>query len=127
MLVENVTVIHSKLIPPIPQTTYMPRSSLIKKMNEALERQLTIVHSGPGFGKSLGLAQYLSDKNILYSWYTITEDDDDIIPFIAYLKASIQRVVPEFGMSIEHIITPSTFISDEEIRQWVALFINELC
>jgi len=66
MLVENVTVIHSKLIPPIPQTTYMPRSSLIKKMNEALERQLTIVHSGPGFGKSLGLAQYLSDRNILY-------------------------------------------------------------
>lgn len=124
---ENVTVIHSKLIPPIPQSTYMRRSSFIKKMNKALEHQLTLVYSGPGYGKSLGLAQYFSDQNELYSWYSVTEEDDDIIPFIAYLISSVERVIPGFGATFENVITPSIFVSDEELQQWLALFINELC
>lgn len=124
---ENVTVIQSKLIPPIPPETYMRRSSFIKKMNEALDRQVILVHSGPGYGKSLGLAQYFRDHHHLFSWYTVTEEDDDIIPFFAYLKSSIKRVFPGFGKSFDDVMLPSGFVSDEEIQQWLALFINELC
>lgn len=124
---ENVTVIQSKLIPPVPQETYMRRSPFIKKMNEALKRQVILVHSGPGYGKSLGLSQYFRDHNHLYSWYTVTEEDDDIIPFFAYLTASIKRIKPDFGKSIDDVMIPSGFVSDEEIQQWLALFINELC
>lgn len=124
---DNVTVIQSKLIPPIPPESYMRRSSFIKKMNESLNRQVTLVHSGPGYGKSLGLAQYFRDNNYVYSWYTVTEEDDDIIPFFAYLKSSIRRVIHEFGKTIDDVMLPSGFVSDEEIQQWLALFINELC
>lgn len=127
MTMGNVMVIHSKLIPPIPQSTYMRRSSFNMKMNKALDYKLTLIHSGPGYGKSLGLAQFFRDQNGLYSWYTVTEEDDDIIPFLTYLIASVRRVIPSFGTSIEHVITPSIFVSDEEIQQWSALFINELC
>ena len=124
---ENITVINSKLIPPMPQATYMRRSSFIKKMNQAMERQLLLVHSGPGFGKSLGLAQYFSDQPIVYSWYTVTEEDDDIIPFVTYLHASIERVIPNFKKAFHHLDIPQGFVSDEEIHQWAAFLINELC
>lgn len=127
IILYGLTVIQSKLIPPIPQDSYMRRSSFNKKLNEALSRQVTLVHSGPGYGKSLGLAQYFRDHHHLYSWYTVTEEDDDIIPFITYLKASIEHVIPGFGKQIDDMIKPSGFVSDDEIQQWLALFINELC
>src|SRR5690625_845502 len=124
---EKLRIINSKLIPPIPSATYMRRSSFVKKMNEATGYRLTISHSGPGFGKSMGVAQFFKDVNLSYSWYTITEEDDDIIPFVSYLKDSIRRVVPDFGNTLPNLATSSTFIKEDELRQWMALFINELC
>src|SRR5690625_6425726 len=75
---EKLRIINSKLIPPIPSATYMRRSSFIKQMNIAIRHRLTILHSGPGFGKSMGLAQYFKDSKEIYSWYTVTAEDDDI-------------------------------------------------
>src|SRR5690625_2020191 len=95
---EKLRIINSKLIPPIPSATYMRRSSFVKKMNEATGYRLTILHSGPGFGKSMGVAQFFKDVNLSYSWYTLP-----------------------------NLATSSTFIKEDELRQWMALFINELC
>src|SRR5699024_8437662 len=118
---------NTKLIPPIPSTTYMRRSSFIKQMNIASRHRLAILHSGPGFGKSMGLAQYFKDSKEIYSWYTATAEDDDIIPFISYLKESICRVIPSFGQSLSDLAAPSAFLKEDDLRQWLALFINELC
>src|SRR5690625_3124340 len=124
----RIPIINSKIIPPIPPTTYMIRANLIKKFNDIQNHKLTLVQSGAGFGKSLGLAQYFKETNKLYSWYSVTEEDDDIIPFISYLKQSIKRAVPTFGESLESIAkNPNSFLKEEELQQWLALFINELC
>ena len=125
---SKIPIIHSKIIPPIPPTTYMVRANLIKKLQEMEHYKITLVQSEAGFGKSLGLAQYFKETNQLYSWYSVTEEDDDIIPFLSYLKQSIKRVVPAFGDSMENIaLHPNSFLKDEELRQWFTLFINELC
>ncbi|MGM8213271.1 hypothetical protein ACLIBH_10890 [Virgibacillus sp. W0430] len=121
-------IVRSKLIPPIPSTTYMRRAAFIKKLNEARMKKLTIIHSDAGYGKSLGLAQYVKDSGDRFSWYTVSEADDDLIPFLAYLKASIQRVIPRFGASLNSWIPPSDYYpSDRDLQQWVTLFINALC
>ena len=91
---EMSTIILSKLIPPIPSSSYMRRSSLIKKLK--LKSPLFLLHSGAGFGKSSALAQYFYDSSLPHSWYTITEEDDDISLFLCYLVHSIRRVVPLF-------------------------------
>ena len=124
---ERIQIINSKLIPPIPSATYMRRSSFIKQMNIAIRHRLTILHSGPGFGKSMGLAQYFKDSKEIYSWYTVTAEDDDIIPFMSYLRESIRRIIPFFGQSLTNVTAPSAFLKEDDLQQWLALFINELC
>src|SRR5699024_11856477 len=100
---SKIPIIHSKIIPPIPPTTYMVRANLIKKLQEMEHYKITLVQSEAGFGKSLGLAQYFKETNQLYSWYSVTEEDDDIIPFLSYLKQSINRVVLAFGVSMVNV------------------------
>src|SRR5699024_11828666 len=116
-MMEKIQIIKSKLITPIPSTTYLRRSSFIKQMNIASRHRLPILHSRPGFGKSMGLAQYFKDSKEIYSWYTATAEDDDIIPFISYLKESIRRVIPSFGQSLTNLTAPSAFLKEDDLRQ----------
>ena len=124
---SQTPVLQSKIIPPIPTVTYMRRSSFIKKMKTSEHIKLTVLHSGAGFGKSSGLSSYFKDARTLYSWYTVSEEDDDILPFITYLKASIKRILPEFGHSFNELEGPLMYPKEEELNRWAALFINELC
>ncbi len=123
---KQVQIIKSKLIPPMPSSTYMRRSSFIKKMYTASEYPLTILQGGAGYGKSLGLAQFFRDSKNPYSWYTITSEDDSIIPFISYLSSSIQQEISSFGKTFKHFLSPTTFLREADLQQWIGLFINEL-
>ncbi|WP_203248799.1 BTAD domain-containing putative transcriptional regulator [Sporosarcina beigongshangi] len=123
----NTLVLQSKLIPPVPTSTYMRRSSFIKKMKISEQAKLTLLHSGAGYGKSSGLSAYYKDTRAVHSWYSVTEEDDDILPFITYLRYSIQRIIPNFGQSFDGWETPSMYPKEEDLNRWVTLFINELC
>ena len=123
---EQTTVIMSKLTPPITSSFYMRRSSLIKKMKTNTPKKLTLLHSGAGYGKSSALAQYYTDSKELFSWYTITAEDDDIHPFLRYLLHSIRRVIPTFGDSLLDRELISMYPKEEELTQWYSLFSNEL-
>ncbi|WOV88375.1 BTAD domain-containing putative transcriptional regulator [Sporosarcina oncorhynchi] len=117
-------VIQSKLMPPIPSATYMRRASFIKKLRQSSHMKLTIMHSGAGYGKSSGLATYFYDTDATYSWYSVTEEDDDILPFITHLTQSIRRIRPSFG----HSFTEWGIIhNDLDIERWLVQFMNELC
>jgi len=89
--------------------------------------KLTLLHSGAGFGKSSGLSSYFKDTRSIHSWYSVTEEDDDILPFITYLRHSIQRTIPNFGHSFDDWESPSMYPKEEDINRWLTLFINELC
>src|SRR5690606_10362505 len=67
------------------------------------------------------------DSKEIYSWYTVTAEDDDIIPFMSYLRESIRRIIPFFGQSLTNVTAPSAFLKEDDLQQWLALFINELC
>ncbi|MFJ8064549.1 BTAD domain-containing putative transcriptional regulator [Psychrobacillus sp. NPDC096426] len=123
---EQTTIIMSKLTPPIASSSYMRRSSLIKKLKANTHSKVSILHSGAGFGKSSALAQYYADSKELYSWYTISEEDDNILPFLRYLVQSIRRVIPLFGESLLERELLSMYPKEEELTQWYSLFSNEL-
>ena len=50
-----------------------------------------------------------------------------LLPFITYLRHSIQRIIPNFGHSFEGWENPSMFPKEEDLNRWLTLFINELC
>lgn len=122
---QNVLI--SKLIPPNPSMNYIRRSRLLKKLSQSAHSKLTIVHSGAGFGKTSALAQLMADQKHDYSWYQVTEEDDDILPFLRHLFYSIQYVYPQFGKSMVGWDSFSMFPNLEELNKLAHLFINELC
>ncbi|WP_060205316.1 BTAD domain-containing putative transcriptional regulator [Sporosarcina koreensis] len=124
---QTKPILLSKLMPPTPSSTYMRRASFIKKMKLADRVKLTLLHSGAGYGKSSGLSAYFQDTNATYSWYSVTDEDDDVLPFITYLTQSIRRVVPEFGASLSEWEEPTLQPKEMDLERWLALFMNELC
>ncbi|MEL4024678.1 BTAD domain-containing putative transcriptional regulator [Lysinibacillus endophyticus] len=120
-------VLLSKLIPPDPSIHYLHRSRLLKKLSKSAHVKLTVVHSGAGFGKTSALAQLMTNQNQRFSWYQVTEDDDDILPFLRHLFYSIQRVNPSFGKEIEEWDHFSSFPKVEDLNKLYRTFINEFC
>ncbi len=104
----------------------MRRASLTKKLKSISEKKLCLLYSGAGFGKSSAIAQYLLDLNKVFSWYSITEEDDDILPFLRHLVSSIQKVVPSFGHQLLSADLLSMYPKEAELTRWYSLFSNEL-
>lgn len=124
---KQIPVIKTKLLPPKVKEESLRRSKLTRKMKTIADYPLTLVHSGAGYGKSTALALYVFDENVPCCWYSITSSDDDIIPFIRYLLASIQRVIPLFGQELlEYIKNIDPYIREDEINHLCTLFINEI-
>ena len=89
------SVLLSKIIPPDTSHYYMRRASITKKLTKIEQSKLTILHSGAGYGKTSALAQFVADKEQhLFSWYQVTKEDDDVLPFFRNLFYSIQKVAP---------------------------------
>ncbi|KZE38635.1 hypothetical protein AV656_06935 [Bhargavaea cecembensis] len=89
-------LIMTKLFAPVPPSSYMPRAGLNRAFRRGLDAQTMIVHSGAGYGKSSGLARFFADHPIRYSWYTVSAEDDDLLPFLRHLFRSIQLANPAF-------------------------------
>jgi LuxR family transcriptional regulator, maltose regulon positive regulatory protein len=122
----TVPLIRTKLIVPGLQEQWIRRAKLSKKMKAVTEKPLTIIQAGAGYGKSTALAMHVKDHNQSCCWYTITSSDDDILPFLSYLTASIQSLFPDFGQElIAYMKNMDRYIREEELSMLSSLFINE--
>jgi len=120
-------IIQSKCIPPIPSNHCIRRAALMKKLKKGLEHTCTFIHSGAGYGKTTILAQFLHAESSPFSWYSVSEEDDNILPFLKHLLYSIQRVIPHFGVQFDNWHQVSRFPKIEELNRWYKLFVNSLC
>jgi DNA-binding SARP family transcriptional activator len=95
-MVYTYPIFKTKVILPQEKPSILQRRQINKKLKLMTEYPVTLIHSGPGYGKSTALATFLKGHpNVC--WYTITETDDDIVIFINYVIQSIRMVVPNFG------------------------------
>ncbi|MFF5995498.1 BTAD domain-containing putative transcriptional regulator [Lysinibacillus sp. KU-BSD001] len=117
-------ILYSKIVAPNPAAHYMRKSSIMKKLKKSKIFTLTLLHSGPGYGKSSSLAQYFADENILFSWYQVTENDDSILPFLKYLYESIKTVYTDFELLDPSWDQVTTFLKVEHLNKLFTLFCN---
>ncbi|MBK3495030.1 transcriptional regulator [Viridibacillus sp. YIM B01967] len=120
-------ILLSKLIPPEPAIHYMRRAKVMKKLARSHQTKLTILHGGAGYGKSSALAQFLADQSNAFSWYQVTEDDDDVLPFLRHLFYSVRNVYPSFGETMNGWDQLPMFPKVEELNKLFTLFVNEFC
>ncbi|WP_075617867.1 BTAD domain-containing putative transcriptional regulator [Paenisporosarcina indica] len=123
----DLPLLKSKLVPPVTSETYMRRASLTHIFKQLTIKKCTLISGGAGYGKSSAIAQFVADSRINCSWYTVSSEDDDLVPFLRYLIGSIQRVIPGFGQKLlkDWFLQPA-FPSEKELISWHAWFVNEL-
>jgi len=91
-------VLATKLyIPPLrPMAVSRPR--LIERLDEGLQRKLTLLSAPAGFGKTTLLSEWIARRQLLIAWLSLDEGDSDPGRFLTYLVAAytpIRRSAPD--------------------------------
>jgi ATP/maltotriose-dependent transcriptional regulator MalT len=102
----------TKIVPPVLPAWSIPRPSLEGRLDEALERRLTTVVAGAGFGKSTVLARWSSEGE--GAWYTLDERDADLGTFARGLVAALRRRVPDLPEDLADAFDPRSHVQPEE-------------
>ncbi|MBM7659839.1 DNA-binding SARP family transcriptional activator [Bacillus mesophilus] len=120
-------ILQTKLTPPSIKDDILRRPSLTKKLQSIFNSPLTIVQSGPGYGKSTAIATFLADSKKTYCWYSLSSYEDELIPFLTYFISAIRIQYPSFGEElIQYLNKINRYARDEEIRSFSAMLVNEM-
>ena len=80
----------SKLAPPAVPAMAVPRARLVRALEVAVERKVTLLVAPPGSGKSVLLGQWAaSQPRLATAWLTIDSDDNDASRFAQDLCATL--------------------------------------
>src|SRR3972149_4880704 len=94
-------------IPPAwPNAVLRPR--LIERLNEGLQRKLTLISAPAGFGKTTLVSEWVAVCERPVTWLSLDEGDNDPTRFLIYLVTALQtlalskaeRIVPNIGAGV---------------------------
>ena len=104
------TLLQTKLYIPPLRPNLVSRPRLIERLNRGLEEdnKLTLISAPAGFGKTTLITEWRyripdsSDSKSVYQnpkfgWLSLDEGDNDLVQFLSYLLAALQRIIPGIG------------------------------
>ena len=93
----SAPILTTKLYVPPPRPRAVLRPRLIERLNEGLQRRLTLVSTPAGFGKTTLIGGWLAGCERQVAWLSLDEGDSDPARFLSYLVAALQTIEPNFG------------------------------
>jgi LuxR family maltose regulon positive regulatory protein len=90
-------VLATKLYVPRPRTHLVPRAHLTERLQQGVERALTLVSGPAGFGKTTLLAQWCAESGMPVAWLSLEPEDNDPTRFLSYLIAALQTLDSQLG------------------------------
>jgi LuxR family maltose regulon positive regulatory protein len=103
-MIEKNQILNTKLQSPNLPSDFIYRQKLIKYVNENIERPLTLVSAGAGFGKSTFVSSWVKEIAHNNAWVSLDNSDNDLRSFFQYLVIAIHRKEPEFGKNIKFLL-----------------------
>ncbi len=82
----------TKILPPALPATWVPRPELLARLDQALQRRLTTVVAGPGYGKSTILASWAAA--VRAAWYGLEREDAALPVFVRGLVEALRLRLP---------------------------------
>ena len=101
---QPFTLLRTKLHQPQVRSDWVRRPRLEKRLDQGLDRKLTLVSAPAGFGKSSLVASSLSESERHATWLSLDEGDNDPVRFWTYVIAAIQAVEQDVGDEARQII-----------------------
>jgi LuxR family maltose regulon positive regulatory protein len=94
---ERDDLLSTKIAVPPVRTDRLARSRLTEALDGAMSRQLILVCSAAGFGKTTTLADWAVGADRPVAWLSLDRNDDDPARFWRYVIAALDRVCPGLG------------------------------
>lgn len=93
----NMPILSTKLYIPTPRTKVVLRPYLIERLNEGLDRKLTLISASAGFGKTTLVSEWAAGCERPIAWLSLDEGDNDLLRFLTHLVAALQTIVENIG------------------------------
>ncbi len=97
---DGVTLIRTKLLPPMTRSHRIPRARLQSLLAAAGECALTIIRAPGGFGKTtlaLSWVEELRLRGDPVAWLSLDNDDNEPRRFLCYAIAALHEAAPDIG------------------------------
>ena len=124
-----VTILATKLYIPPPRSKVVCRDRLLERLDEGLQRKLTLVSAPAGFGKTTLVSEWLAgcdrqnEATVRAAWLSLDESDSDPTRFLIYLVAALQTVAPKLGERVMDALHASQPLPVEPI---LTALLNEI-
>jgi LuxR family maltose regulon positive regulatory protein len=138
-------LLRTKLAPPRLHTAYVPRTSLLARIDEGLARKLTLISTPAGFGKTTLLAEWLAARtegrglrtesvasslspqssalSTGVAWVTLDTGDNDPIRLWSYILSACRAWAPTIG---KESLAALRMAQQPSLEAVLIPFINEL-
>ncbi len=90
----TIPIIRTKLQRPPIVGDHVHRSHLLERLDQRIQRPLTLVTAPAGYGKSTLVSCWLGACDLPSAWLSLDETDNDLHLFLSYLLAAVQTVFP---------------------------------
>ncbi len=99
--VGTIELLSTKLAPPRLRSPVVSRAALLARLDEGLERKLTLLAAPAGSGKTTLVSEWSAtrDEQFPVAWLSLDEGDNDPVRFWRYLIAACQKFDTEVGAS----------------------------
>jgi LuxR family transcriptional regulator, maltose regulon positive regulatory protein len=84
---------------------FLGRSRLIERLNQGMARELVLVCTPAGFGKTTLMADWASTRRLV-GWVSLDPEDNDPMRFWRYVVAALDRVVGGLAEQVFPLLTP---------------------
>lgn len=94
---HQVELLRTKLSPPLTRASLVARQRLLRRLDDALERSLTLLSAPAGFGKTTLLSAWITSlkesasPSYAVAWLSLDEGDNDPVRFWRYIIAACQQ------------------------------------
>ncbi len=93
------------------------RERMIKKLDYALDRMLTLVVAPMGYGKTTAVYEWVEKSGLQAAWLSLDESDNDPIVFWKYICAAMEKILPgitnhaEYALSSHQLLEANVHIN----------------
>ena len=96
---EYSPLLKTKISIPPPRSQLISRNRLLTRLADGARGPLTLISGPAGFGKTTLVSDWIStgDAPCRVAWFSLDQDDNDLVRFISYLVASLQIIEPGIG------------------------------
>jgi LuxR family transcriptional regulator, maltose regulon positive regulatory protein len=120
---ERDDLLTTKLTVPRVRADLLVRSRLVEALDHATTRELVLVCTPAGFGKTTLLADWARTAKLSVAWLSLDPDDNDPVRFWRYVTAALYRACGDLGDQLLPLLTGPGVTSSRGV---VTELINEI-